>query len=292
MGDPYPLHVNDLSKKFPGKRGLGSVHAVSGVSFSVRPGEITGFIGHNGAGKTTTIKCILGLLKPSGGRVSLWGSPPGAASVRRRLGYVPENPDYDDSFTSMEYLSMFASMRGLTGGEKQWKALLARAGLAGWERTGIRQFSKGMRQRLSLALALQSEPDLLIMDEPTGGLDPVARKEFRDIILEENARGASVFLSSHILSEVETICTRAVMLSRGNLITQGFMKDLLGVEKKYRVAAVNLDTEDTLELTVNEGELQDSIDSLRGRNLSVTRVEPVLKTLEEVYLSVSGGQEE
>ncbi len=105
--------------------------------------------------------------------------------MRRRLGYVPENPDYDDSFTSMEYLSMFASMRGLTGGEKQWRALLARVGLQGWERTGIRQFSKGMRQRLSLALALQSEPDLLIMDEPTGGLDPVARKEFRDIILEE-----------------------------------------------------------------------------------------------------------
>ncbi len=292
MTDPYPLHVENLSKKFPGRRGLGTVHAVSGVSFSVRPGEITGFIGHNGAGKTTTIKCVLGLLKPSGGRVSLWGSPPGTASVRRRLGYVPENPDYDDSFTSMEYLSMFSSMRGLTGGEKQWNALLARVGLGGWEKTGIRQFSKGMRQRLSLALALQSKPDLLIMDEPTGGLDPVARKEFRDIILEENARGASVFLSSHILSEVETVCTRAVMLSRGNLITQGFMKDLLGGEKNYRVAGLDPGTGDTMEITIAERELQNTIDSLRGRDITVTRVEPVLKTLEEVYLSVSGGQGE
>jgi len=289
MAEMNPLQVEDLSKKFPDRRGLGTVHAVSGVSFSVLQGEIVGFIGHNGAGKTTTIKCVLGLLKPSGGRISLYNHHPASSAVRKRIGYVPENPDYDDTFTPMEYLSMFASMRGLSGDESDWKTLIERVGLGGWEKTGLRQFSKGMKQRVSLALALQSKPDLLIMDEPTGGLDPVARKEFRDIILEENGRGASIFLSSHILSEVETVCHRAVMLSRGKLVTQGFMTDLLGGENNYRVTASNPETGDRIEMTVSESELQQKLDALRKRSLSVTRVELALRTLEDVYISVSGG---
>lgn len=290
MTESHPLQVVNLSKKFPNKKGLGTVHAVSEVSFTVKAEEIVGFIGHNGAGKTTTIKCILGLLKPSGGKISLWNGHPAQTRVRRRIGYVPENPDYDDSFSPMEYLSMFASMRGLSGGESSWKTLIERVGLKGWEKTGLRQFSKGMKQRLSLAIALQSKPDLLIMDEPTGGLDPVARKEFRDIILEENRRGASIFLSSHILSEVETVCHRAVMLSRGKLVTQGSMKDLLGGESSYRVTAVNPESGVQTELTVPEKQLQSGIDDFRKKGLSVVRVEMALKSLEEVYISVTGGE--
>ncbi len=291
MSDMHPLLVNELSKNFPGRKGIGTVHAVSGVSFEVRQGEIVGFIGHNGAGKTTTIKCILGLLNPSGGKISLWNGKPADPAVRKRIGYVPENPDYDQDFSPMEYLSMFASMRGINGSIKDWNALLSRVGLGGWENTTIKQFSKGMRQRMSLALALQSEPDLLIMDEPTGGLDPVARKEFRDIIMEENQRGASVFLSSHILSEVETVCNRAVMLSRGKLITEGSMETLLGGEKVYRLVAEN-SSGDSIELEVSEGNLQSKIDRAREKGLSVTRVELKLKTLEEVYISVSGGEKQ
>ena len=291
MSDMHPLLVNELSKNFPGRKGIGTVHAVSGVSFEVRQGEIVGFIGHNGAGKTTTIKCILGLLNPSGGKISLWNGKPADPAVRKRIGYVPENPDYDQDFSPMEYLSMFASMRGINGSVKDWNALLSRVGLGGWENTTIKQFSKGMRQRMSLALALQSEPDLLIMDEPTGGLDPVARKEFRDIIMEENQRGASVFLSSHILSEVETVCNRAVMLSRGKLITEGSMETLLGGEKVYRLVAEN-SSGDSIELEVSEGNLQSKIDRAREKGLSVTRVELKLKTLEEVYISVSGGEKQ
>lgn len=288
MTDLHPLQVRELSKNFPGRKGLGTVNAVSGVSFDVQQGEIVGFIGHNGAGKTTTIKCILGLLKPSRGRISLWNGVPGSAAVRKRIGYVPENPDYDQDFSPMEYLVMFASMRGLEGGEKEWAALLSRVGLEGWEKTTIKQFSKGMRQRMSLALALQSEPDLLVMDEPTGGLDPVARKEFRDIILQENQRGASVFLSSHILSEVETVCTRAVMLSEGRLIGEDSMENLLGGEKTYRLVAENA-SGDKVELEVPESGLQRKIDKAREKGLSVTRVELKLRTLEEVYISVRGG---
>lgn len=292
MEETYPLQVQNLSKKFPGTRGLGTVQAVSDVSFNVNQGEIVGFIGHNGAGKTTTIKCILGLLKPTGGTINLWSGRPGESAVRKRIGYVPENPDYDQSFSPMEYLTMFSSMRGLNGGDKEWIALLDRVGLSGWEKTTIRQFSKGMRQRMSLALALQSEPELLVMDEPTGGLDPVARKQFRDIILEEHDRGASIFLSSHILSEVETVCHRAVMLSKGKLITQGLMQDLLGGEKVFRVIAESPDSGDSIELEVPESSLQEKIDAIRKRGISVTRVELKLKTLEEVYISVSGGGKE
>lgn len=289
MTDMHPLLVKELSKKFPDKKGIGTVHAVSGVSFKVKQGEIVGFIGHNGAGKTTTIKCILGLLNPTSGAIRLWNEKPASPAVRRRIGYVPENPDYDQDFSPMEYLTMFASMRGIAGIARDWKCLLSRVGLSGWEKTTIKQFSKGMRQRMSLALALQSEPDLLIMDEPTGGLDPVARKEFRDIILEENRRGASVFLSSHILSEVETVCTRAVMLSRGKLIAEGSMESLLGSEKTYKLVAEN-SSGDSIELEVPQTELQRKIDKAREKGLSVTRVELKLKTLEEVYISVSGGE--
>lgn len=289
MADAHPLHVEGLSKQFARKGRLGSVQAISDISFDVREGEIVGFIGHNGAGKTTTIKCLLGLLKPSEGGVFLWGSLPAAPVVRKRIGYIPENPDYDDSFNPMEYLNMFASMRGLSGLNSDWMKLLQRVGLAGWESTGIRQFSKGMRQRMSLAIALQSRPDLLIMDEPTGGLDPIARKEFREIILEENRRGASVLLSSHILSDVETICSRAIILSRGHLITEGSMDDLLGQEHLFRITVISRKTGKEVEEIIAEADLQSRIDSMRRDNLTIVKIERALKSLEDVFIAATGG---
>lgn len=288
MSDVHPLQVAGLSKHFPRKRGLGSVQAVSDISFNVQQGEIVGFIGHNGAGKTTTIKCILGLLKLSEGKISLWGDAPADSKIRKRIGYIPENPDYDDSFTPMEYLSMFASMRGLSGVDEDWIKLLKRVGLARWETTGIRQFSKGMRQRMSMAIALQSNPDLLIMDEPTGGLDPIARKEFREIIIEENKRGASVFLSSHILSDVETICNKAVILAGGKLTAEGSMEDLLGKEHLYRITVISRKTGEELEETIPEADLQSRIDALRRDNLPIVKVEMALKSLEDVFLAATG----
>ncbi len=289
MADIHPLQVMGLSKQFPRKRGLGSVCAVSNISFNVGQGEIVGFIGHNGAGKTTTIKCLLGLLNPSQGKISLWGNAPANPKVRKRIGYIPENPDYDDSFSPMEYLTMFASMRGLSGVENDWMKLLKRVGLAGWETTVIRQFSKGMRQRMSLALALQSNPDLLVMDEPTGGLDPIARKEFREIIIEENRRGASVFLSSHILSDVETICNRAVILAGGKLVAEGSLKELLGGDKLYRITVISRRTGEEVEEIMPEADLQSRIDSLRKDNLPIVKVELALKSLEDVFMAATGG---
>jgi len=285
-----PLQITNLSKSFQQKRKLGSVHAVSDISFTVNAGEIVGFIGHNGAGKTTTIKCALGLLKPTSGEVTLWGNKPASPKVRKRLGYIPENPDYDDSFSPMEYLSMFSQMRGIEGDTTIWKNLLKRVGLENWENTIIRQFSKGMKQRMSLALALQSTPDLLILDEPTGGLDPIARKEFRDIILEENKRGATIFLSSHILSEVETLCNNAVILVKGKLMASGSLQELLGEEHQYKIVFIHRKTGEEIEELVPETVLQERIDALRQDNIQITNVHLALKSLEDVFLSKTEGE--
>ncbi len=285
--EDYPLQVKELQKSFKKKLGLSSFKAVDSISFHLFPGEILGFLGPNGAGKTTTINCVLGLLKPSGGKVSLWGSQPAAPKVRRRIGYVPENPDYDELFTPFEFMMMFSSMRRLNMSRNRIYAILDRVGLSKWEEVRIRNFSKGMKQRVSLAIALQSEPELLIMDEPTGGLDPAARKEIRDIILEENRRGVSVFLSSHLLSEVETICDRAVILSKGKKVIEGKLDELMRTEDHYRIEYMVSDEQEELE--IHAALLQNTIDDLRGRGYSIIRVNPLYRSLEEVFLSATTG---
>lgn len=288
MGSESPVSVEHLVRTFQIKAGLARIDAVKDVSFHLEPGEILGFLGHNGAGKTTTMKCVLGLLHPTSGRTRVWGLPPGSPGARARLGYVPENPDYDSSFSSLELLRAFAGMRRLQESDADRTRLLERVGLRGWEHIRLKNYSKGMRQRLSLALALQSKPGLLILDEPTGGLDPVARKEFRDIILEENERGASIFLSSHLLSEVESICHRVIILNHGKVVRTGTLRELLGGEETHRVTYIEDGT--TRETTVPTDELQAAIDMLRGRGLPVTGVERTWKTLEEVFLSATGGR--
>jgi ABC-2 type transport system ATP-binding protein len=285
-----PLEVTGLVKKF--SRGFRSFTAVSDVSFSMREGEILGFLGPNGAGKTTTIKCILGLLFPTSGSVSVMGAPPGSASVRGHLGYVPENPDYEDVFSPVEFLGLVAGMRNRRQSRTEMVDLLDRVGLTGWETARLRRFSKGMRQKFSLAVALQFTPDLIVMDEPTGGLDPTARKEFRDIILEENRRGATIFLSSHLLSEVETVCDRAIILSGGSVVREGSMEELLRTENRFRVSWVQAgpgEADRAGERIVEGGELQQTIDSLRSEGCTITSVREVFRSLEEVFLSATAG---
>ncbi len=281
------LSVEELSKRYPRAGGFRRFPALSGVSFELDRGEILGFLGPNGAGKTTTIKCILGLLRPDSGVLAVFGSPPASPAVRARLGYVPENPDYDDSFTPLEYLSVFASMRGIRHSDEASRALLGRVGLSGWGGTRLRRLSKGMKQRLSLALALQSRPDLLVMDEPTGGLDPGARKEFRDIILEENGRGASIFLSSHILSEVETVCDRAVILSSGRVVASGSLDELLRSEDLWRIAYTRGGTAGSE--SVHRAGLQDRIDALRASGAEIEEVARHFRSLEDVFLTATEG---
>ncbi len=281
------LSVDRLSKRYPRQKGFGSFQAVLDVSFDLDRGEILGFLGPNGAGKTTTMKCILGLLSLSGGRVEVFGAPPAAAAARRRMGYVPENPDYDDSFTPSEYLGFFASMRGISWSTGDTSRLLGRVGLSGWKDARIGKLSKGMRQKLSLAIALQGAPDLLVMDEPTGGFDPLARKEFRDILTEENGRGASCLLSSHILSDIETVCSRALIIAGGRVVREGSMEDLLSSQNRQRILH-RMPGSAPVETLVDPEALQAGIDSIRASGGEILEVGRRIESLEDVFLSATG----
>jgi ABC-2 type transport system ATP-binding protein len=288
LPEVVPVSVVDLRKSYTGSGGFRRFAALRGISFDLLQGEILGFLGPNGAGKTTTIKCILGLLSPGSGSVRVLGRRPGSAEARKHLGYVPENPDYDDSFTPLEYIRLFAGMRGFDRSPETASALLSRVGLQGWGNTRMRKLSKGMKQRLSLALALQGSPDILVLDEPTGGLDPGARKEFRDIILQEKDRGASIFFSSHILSEVEMVCSRALILSAGSLVRAGTLDELLRTEHTWRIryASDSVEHEEAVQLD----SLQERIDSLRRGGASILEVSRQFRSLEEVFLSATVGE--
>jgi len=205
------------------------VRAIEGLSFEVRPREIFGLLGPNGAGKTTTIKILLGFVRPSSGRAFISGAPAGTLQSRRKLGYLPENPALYEFLRGDEYLVFAGRLAGLTSRDAKAQAakLLERVGLAGRADKPIRKFSKGMVQRLGLAQALMGDPETLILDEPMSGLDPIGRKDVRDIILALREEGRTVLFSTHILSDVEAICDRVGILVEGRLTDCGSLTDLV-----------------------------------------------------------------
>ena len=219
--------LDGVTKAFRGHLGFGGTVAVRGLTLRVGGGRIFGLLGPNGAGKTTTLKMIVGLLRPDRGRVLLFGRPPSEPEARARLGFLPENPHFYDYLTGEEFLDFSARLRGLAGRERRdrVRATLGRVGLEGRERTPLRKCSKGMVQRLGLAQALLHEPDLLILDEPMSGLDPVGRRDVRDLILAQRAAGRTVLFSSHILQDAEAICDRVAILVRGSLRFEGALED-------------------------------------------------------------------
>lgn len=188
-----------------------------GVSFEVREGEIFGFLGPNGAGKTTTIKTILSLLRADGGKIEIFGSPHTQTAARARVGFMPENPYFYDYLTGREFVVFHGVLAGLSAaaGRQRADELLERLGLGHAAGLPLRKYSRGMLQRAGLAQALVGDPDLLILDEPMSGLDPFGRKEVRDLILEQRARGKTVFFSSHILADAELLCDRAAIIKDG-----------------------------------------------------------------------------
>lgn len=205
------------------------VEAVKGVSFEVKAGEIFGFLGPNGAGKTTTIKTLIGLIFPTRGEVRLFGLPVTDPAARRRLGFLPESPYLYKYLTAREIMDLCGRLIGLSSHERrsQSEEILRRVGLGKNMDRPLNGFSKGMLQRAGLAQALIGDPELLILDEPMSGLDPIGRKEVRDIILQERERGRTVMFSSHILSDVEMLCDRVAILNRGELTAYGSLNDLL-----------------------------------------------------------------
>jgi ABC-2 type transport system ATP-binding protein len=202
---------------------------VDGVDLDVHEGEIFGFVGPNGAGKTTTIKMLMGLIYPTRGRAHIFDDPIPSQRAKARVGYLPENPAYYEFLTGREALKFFARLSRVPAAVRKQRCdeLLEQVGLAAAADRQIRKYSKGMQQRLGLAQALVGDPALVVLDEPMSGLDPVGRKEVRDLILDLKRRGKTVFFSTHILPDVETLCDRVGVILRGRLRDVGRIEDLL-----------------------------------------------------------------
>jgi ABC-2 type transport system ATP-binding protein len=223
------IRVDKLRKEFRQGFFMRRVLAVKSVSFEVQRGDIFGFLGPNGAGKTTTIKMLTGLIRPSGGTASLFGEAVPCVTQRARLGFLPENPYVYPYLTPSEFVELSARLSGLSAkaARDRTRKVLDQVGVLYAADRRVGRLSKGMLQRTGLAAALVADPELLILDEPMSGLDPVGRKEVKELILEERKLGRTVFFSTHILSDVETMCDRVTILRRGEVVVSGRLADLL-----------------------------------------------------------------
>jgi ABC-2 type transport system ATP-binding protein len=233
------LRTEGLTKVFDvGTFRRRQVAAVDGLTLSVEQGEVFGFVGPNGAGKTTTIKMLMGLIYPTRGRAFIFDAPIPSVDSKRRIGYLPEHPAWYDFLTGREALEFFAGLAQVPAGERGRRAgeLLELVGLAGAADQQLRKYSKGMQQRLGIAQALVGDPAFVVLDEPMSGLDPIGRKDVRDLILELKRRGKTVFFSTHILPDVETLCDRVGVILQGKLRDVGRLDQLLSA----RVQSVEL----------------------------------------------------
>ncbi len=226
------LRVKELEKTFRIGFLRKKVEAVRGISFDVNAGEIFGLLGPNGAGKTTTIKAILRLVHPSGGAVELFGGSPNDPATRAKVGYMPENPYVYQYLKPLEFLDLCGRLVGMGRKERRERAeaMIDQVKLRHAIDRPIGRFSKGMMQRVGLAQALLHDPELLILDEPMSGLDPIGRKEVRDLILAQRDAGKTLLFTSHVLSDVEVLCDRVVILRRGKVRAEGAVKELVRAE--------------------------------------------------------------
>lgn len=220
-----PLVVDGLVKDY------GSVHAVRGIGFAVQPGEVFGFVGPNGAGKSTTIRCILDLLRPTSGTVRLFGQDPRqrGAEVRARVAYIPGELRLPERITARQFLTSVGRLRG--GFDRSRIEELAARFKLDLDRR-IRNLSSGNRRKVSVLSAFLTDADLLVLDEPTGGLDPLMQHEFLDLVRERRAAGATVFLSSHILSEVQSVADRMAVLRSGTIVAHGTVNEIRGLARQ------------------------------------------------------------
>jgi ABC-2 type transport system ATP-binding protein len=275
------------------------------LNLEVRQGEVFGFLGPNGAGKTTTIKILLGLVRASSGSARLFGRPVGNAAVRRRVGYLPENFRFHEWLTGEQLLDFHARLAGLSSEQRRVRVpeVLALVGLAGRGGDRIRAYSKGMTQRIGLAQAIVHQPDLVLLDEPTSALDPVGRREVRDLIRALRGRGMTVFLNSHLLSEVEMVCDRVAIVDHGRVVQTGRLTDLVGARPEVRVTLDRIDP-GVLRLLERQGEvvevrdctvrlsvcdLQESAavaDAVVHAGYRLYSLVPSHQSLEEVFLSL------
>ena len=298
------IQTENLSKHF----NRGKLRALDSVSLHVGPGRVFGLLGPNGAGKTTLVKLLLGILHPTSGTAQIFGEPVKNYNLRERVGYLPENhryPDFLKGGAVMEYFGRFANVPAAAR-RQRIPELLKLVGMEKWAGTKIRKYSKGMMQRLGLAVAMINDPDLLLLDEPTDGVDPIGRKEIRDIILHLKERGKTIFINSHLLSEVELVSDEVAIMNKGKIVVQGAVEQLTNIGLNYRIETSPLAIEAKaqlqekfvklglvnghLEVTVQDhAELNRLIDHLRDARAEIHAIVPQKRTLEESFFSAIKG---
>ena len=299
------IEVTGLRKIYRGALRTSRITALDGIDFTVGAGEMFGLLGPNGAGKTTTVKILLGLTRPTGGEARIGGLPAGDPESRRRVGYLPEGHKIPGYLTARQTLSIFGRMSGMESKQIQRRGaeLLEKLRIEKWIDVRVKKFSKGMTQRLGLACALIHAPNVLLLDEPTDGVDPVGRREIRDLLQNEAANGCTVLLNSHLLSEIELTCDRVAVLRNGKVAAFGTVDELTHRSEKYKLVATPIDdallaafremgagvqrVNGHLELSVDGVQhLNALVDKLRASGGMLTELAPVRSTLEDVFVDL------
>lgn len=299
------IQIENLSKDYEvGFWRKKKVRALDDLSLAVEGGQIFGFLGGNGAGKTTTIKILMSLLFPSAGSAKILGRDISDTSMHREIGYCPENPYFYDYLTAFELMNYFGEIFGLSGAKQKERTadLLTRVGLAekDWNKQ-LRKYSKGMLQRVGLAQSLVNDPTIVFLDEPMSGLDPVGRREIRELIAGLRESGTTVFMSTHILSDVEALCDQVAILRGGKLAATGRLDDLLfraGEEVAFEINASGLNAEQLngtagtitekaggVSIRVpSEDQIDAAIDAVRKNGGRLLSVQPVKQSLEDFFV--------
>jgi len=300
------IKIENLSKSYSSLKRKNNVLALDNVSLSVERGKIFGLLGQNGAGKTTLVKILLGLTHPTEGRFSLFGDSTNNYKNKKRIGYLPENhrfPNFLTAYQVLYYLGLLSELN-YDGLKRKIYESLELVGLKGVEKKKVKTFSKGMMQRLGIAQAIIHNPDLIFLDEPTDGIDPIGRKEIRDILVRLKNENKTIFLNSHILSEVELITDNVAILHQGKLIKQGSISDLTAIENEYRITTDSeLDTFLSKSDFVNfqlkklngftyvlsgtdEDGLNKFVDLLRLNGITIKELIKQKLSLEEIFISL------
>jgi len=302
------LEIQGLTKSYPAGHLFWRRRrpAVRDLSFGVHPGEVFGYLGPNGSGKTTTLKVLVGLLRPDQGSISILGQPHESRGWRYRVGFLPEHPYLYDYLTAGEYLDYVGRLFGLPSAVRRERAreLLERVGLSRSADLPLRRFSKGMTQRAAIAQALINDPEMVFLDEPMSGLDPIGRRLVRSLILDLKARGRTVFFSTHILPDAETLCDRVAVLGRGRLLQVGRLDEILRVDVTHMevlvtgVEAATLESVsglrarqamgERLRLEVVEASLGEVVRAVERGGGHVLTVQPVRESLEDYFFRELG----
>ncbi len=302
------IEIRDVRKTYRRK-----VRALRGVAMDVRPGEIFGLLGPNGAGKSTLVKILMTVVRPNRAEGTLLGAPLGTRSVLARVGYLPEHHRFPKYLTARQALHYYGALAKVPRAVRNTRTeqLLETVGLGQWKNARVATFSKGMQQRLGLAQALINDPDLVVLDEPTDGLDPMGRREVRRLLQSIGQQGKTVFINSHLLSEVEMVCSRVAILNQGEVVRQGTIDELTADGDTYRVtilddqrepidsriaAALGTELVASLNAKADQGvaslqaehprDIQPAIDALRQAGLVITGIEKSRQSLEDLFVDV------